>query len=119
MLGIPARYTIGICRNASAGEWVEVTTENAHAWVEVYVDGIGWMNVEVTGGGPGFGGGGGGEEGGGGGEGGEEGGEGEPSGADYTVKPINEYMEYAPGRSLTPSRAAAGAERSACARVYL
>ena len=90
MLGIPARYTIGYVGNASAGEWVEVTTDNAHAWVEVYVDGIGWVNVEVTGGGPGFGGGGGG---------GEEG----PSGADYTVKPINEYMEYAPGRSLTPS----------------
>lgn len=103
MLGIPARYTIGYVGNASAGEWVEVTTDNAHAWVEVYVDGIGWVNVEVTGGGPGFGGGGGSEEGGEGGEGGEEGGEGEPSGADYTVKPINEYMEYAPGRSLTPS----------------
>lgn len=92
-LGIPARYTIGYVADAEAGEWVEVMTTNAHAWVEVYIDGVGWVYVEVTGGGPGFGGGGG----------GGGGGEDEPSRADYTVKPVNEYMKYAPGATLTPS----------------
>lgn len=56
-LGIPARYTIGYVGNAVAGEWVEVTPNTAHAWVEVYIDGLGWVYVEVTGGGAGGGGG--------------------------------------------------------------
>lgn len=56
-LGIPARYTVGALCDAEAGAWVEVTSDKAHAWVEVYIDGAGWVNVEVTGGG--FGGGGG------------------------------------------------------------
>ena len=50
-LGIPARYTIGFVQDSVAGEWTDVTNERAHAWVEVYVDGFGWVNVEVTGGG--------------------------------------------------------------------
>ena len=45
-LGIPARYTIGYTTHATANEWVEVTTENAHAWVEVYIDGVGWIYSE-------------------------------------------------------------------------
>ena len=49
-LGIPARYTVGFAAEAVKGEWVEVTTDQAHAWVEVYIDGIGWIAVEVTGG---------------------------------------------------------------------
>lgn len=56
-LGFPARYTVGALCDAEAGEWVEITSDKAHAWVEVYIDGAGWVNVEVTGGG--FGGGGG------------------------------------------------------------
>ena len=52
-LGIPARYTVGFVANSLAGEWVEVTDKQAHAWVEVYLDGIGWITVEVTGGGNG------------------------------------------------------------------
>ena len=28
--------------------WVNVTGKDAHAWVEVYVDGVGWVPVEVT-----------------------------------------------------------------------
>ncbi|MBO7196517.1 MAG: transglutaminase domain-containing protein [Clostridia bacterium] len=52
-LGIPARYTIGFVGNTIPGQEVAVTAANYHAWVEVYVDGIGWVNVEVTGsGGP-------------------------------------------------------------------
>ena len=48
-LGIPARYTVGTVATTKAGEWVSVTAENAHAWVEVYMDGLGWIQVEVTG----------------------------------------------------------------------
>ena len=59
-LGIPARYSMGYVGSTSAGEWTEITTKNAHAWVEVYIGGFGWVQVEVTGGGPGGGGGGGG-----------------------------------------------------------
>ena len=48
-LGIPARYTVGYVGDTVAGTEVQVTTDQAHAWVEVYIDGIGWMQVEVTG----------------------------------------------------------------------
>ncbi len=59
--GIPARYTIGFAAQAQAGYRVGVYAKQAHAWVEVYIDGMGWIPVEVTGGGPGGSGGGGGE----------------------------------------------------------
>lgn len=45
-LGIPARYTVGFARNLKAGEWAEFTA--GHAWVELYIDGLGWVMVEVT-----------------------------------------------------------------------
>ena len=48
-LGIPARYTIGFVGNTKAEEWTEVKANQAHAWVEVYIDGIGWLPIEVTG----------------------------------------------------------------------
>ena len=48
-LGIPARYTIGYAASAIEGDWSEVTAGDAHAWVEVYLDSIGWVAVEVTG----------------------------------------------------------------------
>jgi len=51
-LGIPARYTVGALAEMKAGEWTDVTRRSAHAWVEVYLDGIGWVQVEVTGGTP-------------------------------------------------------------------
>lgn len=54
-LGIPARYTIGFAGETVAGEWTEIYGSNAHAWVEVYIDGFGWVQVEVTGAGPVFG----------------------------------------------------------------
>jgi hypothetical protein len=47
-LGIPARYTTGFYASCSGGETL-VTTDNAHAWVEVYKEGTGWVQVEVTG----------------------------------------------------------------------
>lgn len=53
-LGIPSRYCIGYAAQAKNGEWVDVMTDKAHAWTEVYIDGAGWVYVEVTGGGAGF-----------------------------------------------------------------
>ena len=61
-LGIPARYTVGFAGNTKAQTWTEITAKQAHAWTEVYIDGIGWLPIEVTGasnesgGGPGAGG---------------------------------------------------------------
>lgn len=49
-LDIPARYTIGFVTPTKEGVVVDVTAKQAHAWVEVYYDGIGWVMVEVTGG---------------------------------------------------------------------
>lgn len=47
-LGIPARVTEGFLFYARQGKWTDVTGANAHAWVEVYEDGLGWIPVEVT-----------------------------------------------------------------------
>ena len=56
-LGIPARYTIGYAGSTVAGEDVEITGKQAHAWVEIYIKGLGWVDMEVTAGGAGGGGG--------------------------------------------------------------
>ena len=47
-LGIPARLVSGVLAEAVADTPVEVRRLNEHAWVEVYLDGIGWLPVEVT-----------------------------------------------------------------------
>ncbi len=47
--GIPARYTCGYMVNAKAETWTTITAKYGHAWVEIYVDGFGWVPVEVTG----------------------------------------------------------------------
>ena len=50
--GIPARYVSGYVANIPwRTNTVEVTDHAAHAWVEVYIDGVGWYPLEVT---PGF-----------------------------------------------------------------
>lgn len=54
--GIPARYVEGYVLTKTQAEQAEgntmtLTSQNAHAWVEVYVDGTGWRTMEVT---PGF-----------------------------------------------------------------
>lgn len=51
--GIPARYVEGYYVPAkeiagSKGGKTKVTGKNAHAWVEVYFDGVGWLPVDVT-----------------------------------------------------------------------
>lgn len=53
-LGIPARYVEGylitpqMAEEAESYQPVAVTGENAHAWVEIYQDGVGWIPMEVT-----------------------------------------------------------------------
>ena len=47
--GIPARYAEGYAVSSwKNGEWQDVPDYNAHAWVEVYAGGSGWLPVEVT-----------------------------------------------------------------------
>ena len=87
-LGYPARYTNGYVGNTAAGKWVDIKAKNAHAWVEVYIDGVGWIPVEVTGAsfddsGDGNGGG------------------AKPSVDDNTVKPVDCFKMY-DGTPLTP-----------------
>ncbi len=89
-LGIPARYTEGYVVNAIEGQWVELTSETAHAWVEVYLDGVGWVNVEVTAGiGDGFG------------------GSGEDNGDDtddsIVIRPTSKYLQIDEGDRLVAS----------------
>ena len=57
-MDIPARYVEGYIADAekkAAGPdglyHVDVLAKNAHAWVEIYKDGVGWIPVDVT---PGF-----------------------------------------------------------------
>lgn len=50
--GIPARYVTGFISDSDINNNV-VRESNAHAWVEIYIEKIGWINIEVT---PGFGG---------------------------------------------------------------
>ena len=56
--GVPARYAEGFvltkaaADRANAGEAILLTAADAHAWTEVYQDGIGWVPMELT---PGYG----------------------------------------------------------------
>lgn len=51
--GIPARYAEGYLlekediENAAGGK-VMLTKKNSHAWVEIYLDGLGWIDIDVT-----------------------------------------------------------------------
>ena len=47
-LGIPARYTVGYLVTTEAGQDTRVTGHDAYAWCEVYVEGIGWLAVDVA-----------------------------------------------------------------------
>ena len=55
-LGVPARYVEGYVVNESdfnSSGWADVPDSRAHAWVEVYLEGVGWLPIEMT---PGYGG---------------------------------------------------------------
>jgi hypothetical protein len=47
-LGIPARYTIGLAGGTDNAKEVTLTAKNAHAWVEVYLGGVGWIVMDPT-----------------------------------------------------------------------
>jgi len=49
LLGYPARVAVGFLpgQDAGIGKW-EVTTNQAHAWPEIWFDGIGWVPFEPT-----------------------------------------------------------------------
>jgi len=46
--GIPARVAIGFDRGVQKSGYVSVTNQNAHAWVEVYFAGHGWVPFDTT-----------------------------------------------------------------------
>ena len=48
MEGIPARYVEGYRVYAEPDGAVNITGEDAHAWVEVYIKGIGWVAYDPT-----------------------------------------------------------------------
>jgi len=50
-LDVPARFTSGFVvpvGQSEVGQTVVVTDGNAHSWVEVFYEGIGWLPLEVT-----------------------------------------------------------------------
>lgn len=47
-LGIPARYVTGWMIETVKDQFVDISNPG-HAWVEVYIDDLGWVQVEVTG----------------------------------------------------------------------
>lgn len=48
MCGYPTRYVEGYLARVNSKGVAEVKNNTAHAWVEVYLDGFGWIPVDVT-----------------------------------------------------------------------
>lgn len=46
--GIPARYVSGYAVHIPGSGQAQVLDSNAHAWVEIYLEGYGWYPVEAT-----------------------------------------------------------------------
>lgn len=52
--GIPSRYVEGYLitsediKDKKSGDTIEIPGKNGHAWTEIYVDGLGWVPVEMT-----------------------------------------------------------------------
>lgn len=46
--GIPAQYVTGYMVSARRARAVPVMQSNAHAWVEVFINGVGWVMLEPT-----------------------------------------------------------------------
>lgn len=47
-VGVPARVAIGYTSGFDSGEYRVITTEDAHAWVEAFFPGIGWLTFDPT-----------------------------------------------------------------------
>jgi transglutaminase-like putative cysteine protease len=47
-VGIPSRVAIGYTPGFESGDSRVITTEDAHAWVEVFFPGVGWMVFDPT-----------------------------------------------------------------------
>ena len=47
-LDVPARYVTGYYTTVTADTWTTVTSDDAHAWVEYYVNGKGWCVLDPT-----------------------------------------------------------------------
>ena len=45
---IPARYVTGYYFTTQSGQWTDVSEDDAHAWVEYYLDGYGWQVLDPT-----------------------------------------------------------------------
>ena len=51
--GIPSRYVEGYLitpediKDKNPGDTIEVPGKNGHAWTEIYMDGLGWVPVEI------------------------------------------------------------------------
>ena len=48
MAGLPARYVEGYAANPGSGGIAEVRGTNAHAWTEIYLNGLGWVTFDAT-----------------------------------------------------------------------
>lgn len=52
--GIPSRYVEGYLvtpedvKNKKTGDTIEISGKNGHAWTEIYIDGLGWVPMEMT-----------------------------------------------------------------------
>jgi transglutaminase-like putative cysteine protease len=46
--GIPARVAVGFTPGTQKGDWLEVTTHDAHAWPELWFPRAGWVYFEPT-----------------------------------------------------------------------
>ncbi len=91
-LGIPARFTVGfMAQNVKANEPTLVTNLDAHAWVEVYLEGLGWVNVEVTGS--------------------DDDEDDKLEGGEFTVQPVDRAERYEDGKVLSPSGLLTGLEK--------
>jgi transglutaminase-like putative cysteine protease len=46
--GIPSRVAMGYTAGFQSGDYRSITTQNAHAWVEVFFPGLGWQMFDPT-----------------------------------------------------------------------
>ncbi|MPZ85333.1 MAG: hypothetical protein GEV28_35095 [Actinophytocola sp.] len=46
--GIPSRVAMGYTAGFESGDYRSITTQNAHAWVEVFFPGLGWIQFDPT-----------------------------------------------------------------------